>query len=310
MKIFKPKFWQKKNSSLSFFLLPLSFFFQFLAILNRIIKSRNKFSIPIICVGNIYLGGTGKTPLCIELAEILKRSNKKIAIIKKFYKNHEDEFKLIKSKKIKLFNDGSRLLAVKKAEIRKFDCVILDDGFQDSSIVKDLNIVCFNEEQLAGNEMTIPSGPLREPLSSLRRAQIVVINGNKNEPFERKIKSISNDISIYYSEYLPANLNQFAKQNLLAFAGIGNPNNFFNLLEKNNLRVEKKIPFPDHYNYSMGELNDIVNYSISNNLKIVTTEKDYFRIEHYKIPQIQHLSVKLKIKNKDKFEEEVKKCLL
>jgi tetraacyldisaccharide 4'-kinase len=310
MKIFKPKFWQKKNSSLSFFLLPLSFFFQFLAILNRIIKSRNKFSIPIICVGNIYLGGTGKTPLCIELAEILKRSNKKIAIIKKFYKNHEDEFKLIKSKKIKLFNDGSRLLAVKKAEIRKFDCVILDDGFQDSSIVKDLNIVCFNEEQLAGNEMTIPSGPLREPLSSLRRAQIVVINGNTNEPFERKIKSISNDISIYYSEYLPANLNQFAKQNLLAFAGIGNPNNFFNLLEKNNLRVEKKISFPDHYNYSMGELNDIVNYSISNNLKIVTTEKDYFRIEHYKIPQIQHLSVKLKIKNKDKFEEEVKKCLL
>jgi tetraacyldisaccharide 4'-kinase len=310
MKIFKPKFWQKKNSSLSFFLLPLSFFFQFLAILNRIIKSRNKFSIPIICVGNIYLGGTGKTPLCIELAEILKRSNKKIAIIKKIYKNHEDEFKLIKSKKIKLFNDGSRLLAVKKAEIRKFDCVILDDGFQDSSIVKDLNIVCFNEEQLAGNEMTIPSGPLREPLSSLRRAQIVVINGNTNEPFERKIKSISNDISIYYSEYLPANLNQFAKQNLLAFAGIGNPNNFFNLLEKNNLRVEKKIPFPDHYNYSMGELNDIVNYSISNNLKIVTTEKDYFRIEHYKIPQIQHLSVKLKIKNKDKFEEEVKKCLL
>ena len=238
MKIFKPKFWQKKNSSLSFFLLPLSFFFQFLAILNRIIKSRNKFSIPIICVGNIYLGGTGKTPLCIELAEILKRSNKKIAIIKKFYKNHEDEFKLIKSKKIKLFKDGSRLLAVKKAEISKFDCVILDDGFQDSSVAKDLNIVCFNEEQLAGNEMTIPSGPLREPLSSLRRAQIVVINGNTNEPFERKIKSISNDISIYYSEYLPANLNQFAKQNLLAFAGIGNPNNFFNLLEKNNLRVE------------------------------------------------------------------------
>ena len=310
MKIFKPKFWQKKNSFFSFFLLPLSFFFQFLAILRKNIKKRNKFSIPVICIGNIYLGGTGKTPLCIELAEILKKSNKKIAIIKKFYKKHEDEFKLIESKKIKLFKDDSRSLAVKKAEIGKFDCVILDDGFQDSSVIKDLNIVCFNGEQLAGNEMTLPSGPLREPLSSLKNAQIVVINGNTNEPFERKIKSISNDISIYYSKYLPANLNQFAKQNLLAFAGIGNPNNFFNLLERNNLRVEKKIPFPDHYNYSVSELNDLVNYSISNNLKIVTTEKDYFRIEHYKIPQIQHLSVKLKIENKDKFEEEVKKCLL
>ena len=85
MKIFKPKFWQKKNSSLSFFLLPLSFFFQFLAILNRVIKSRKKFSIPIICVGNIYLGGTGKTPLCIELVKILEKYDKKTAIIKKFY---------------------------------------------------------------------------------------------------------------------------------------------------------------------------------------------------------------------------------
>ena len=82
------------------------------------------FSRPIICVGNIYLGGTGKTPLCIELAEILKKSNKKVAIIKKFYKAHEDEFKLIESKKIKLFKSPSRSLALKKAEIDKFDFAI------------------------------------------------------------------------------------------------------------------------------------------------------------------------------------------
>jgi len=294
---------------MSFVLLPFSLFFQIIITLKKIIQKKEKFSIPIICVGNIYLGGTGKTPLCIELAEILKRSNKKIAIIKKFYKNHEDEFKLIKSKKIKLFKDGSRLLAVKKAEIRKFDCVILDDGFQDSSVAKDLNIVCFNEEQLAGNEMTIPSGPLREPLSSLRRAQIVVINGNTNEPFERKIKSISNDISIYYSNYLPTNLNKFTEHNLLAFAGIGNPNNFFNLLEKNNLKVIKKVPFPDHYNYSRTELDKLVDFSIKNNLKIVTTSKDYFRIKHHNILQIQYFDVKLEIINKDKFEKEIARCL-
>jgi tetraacyldisaccharide 4'-kinase len=310
MKIFKPNFWHKKNSFVAFLLMPLSIFFQFLVTFKNILIKKEKFSIPIICVGNIYLGGTGKTPLCIELAEILKKSNKKVVIIKKFHKAHEDEFKLIESKKIKLFKSPSRSLALKKAETDKFDFAILDDGFQDSSIIKDLNIICFNEEQLAGNEMTLPSGPLREPLSSLRNSQIVVINGNVNVMFEKKIKAISNDINIYYSKYLPTNLNQFTKKNLLAFAGIGNPNNFFNLLEKNNLRVIKKISFPDHYKYSLKELNNLVNFSKINNLKIITTEKDYFRIQHHKISQIEYLSVKLEIESKDKFEKDIIQCLL
>jgi tetraacyldisaccharide 4'-kinase len=310
MKLLKPKFWHKKNSLLSISLLPLSIFFQFLIIIKKIIKKEKKFSIPVICVGNIYLGGTGKTPLCIELAKMLQKSNEKTAIIKKFYKAHEDEFKLIKSKKIKLFTDISRAEAIKKAEIEKFNSVILDDGLQDSSIKKDLSIVCFNGEQLAGNEMTVPSGPLREPLSSLRNSQIVLINGNVNEIFEKKIKAISKNISIYYSEYLPVNLSQFKDQNLLAFAGIGNPNNFFSLLEKNNLRIVKKIAFPDHYNYSTKDLNDLVEYSTKNKLKIITTEKDYFRIERHKILDIKYLDIKLEIKNKDKFKNEIKKCLL
>ena len=310
MKIFKPKFWHKKNYLVPFFLLPLSILFQFSIFLTKVFKTQKKFSIPVICVGNIYLGGTGKTPLCIELVKILKKSKKKIAIIKKFYKTHEDEFKLIESKKIKLFKNISRSIGIEKAEIDNFDCVVLDDGFQDSSIIKNLNIVCFNGEQLAGNEMTLPSGPLREPLSSLKRSQIIVINGTIDEVFERKIKAISKDINIYYSEYLPTNLNQFVGQNLLAFAGIGNPSNFFNLLKKNNLYVTKEISFPDHYNYSVKELNDLVDFSIANDLKIITTEKDYFRIKHHKIPQIHHLCIKLEIKNKDQFEKEVIKCLL
>ena len=309
MKIFKPKFWHEKNSLISFFLLPLSLILQFLIIIKTNLKKKKKFSIPVICVGNIYVGGTGKTPLCINLAEVLEKSNKKIAIIKKFYKEHSDEFKLIESKKIRLFKNPSRTLSIKQAEVGKFDCVILDDGFQDTSIIKDLNIICFNEEQLAGNEMTLPSGPLREPLSSLRRSQIIVINGDVNDAFEKKIKEISNDISIYYSHYLPANLNQFTNHNLLAFAGIGNPNNFFNLLEKNNLCVVKKVSFPDHYNYSIKELNNLVNFFFFFNLKIVTTEKDFFRIKHHKISQIQCLNVKLKVKNNAKFEKEIIKCL-
>jgi tetraacyldisaccharide 4'-kinase len=309
MKIFKPKFWHKKNSLISFFLLPLSFIFQLLILLQKKFKKKEKFSIPVICIGNIYLGGTGKTPLSIKVAEIFKKFNKNTAIVKKLYKTHDDEFKLIESKKIKVFKNLSRAVSVKEAEIAKFDCVILDDGFQDSSIVKDLSIICFNEEQLAGNEMTLPSGPLREPFSSLKNSHIVVINGRINKVFEKKIKNISSDINIYYSNYLPTNLNEFTNCNLLAFAGIGNPENFFNLLEKNNLSVKKKISFPDHYSYSTKELNNLVDFSIKNNLKIVTTEKDFFRIAHHKIAQIQCLNVTLDIENKDKFEKEVIKCL-
>jgi tetraacyldisaccharide 4'-kinase len=309
MKIFKPEFWHKKNSLISFFLLPLSFFFQFLINIKKKFKKSQKFSIPVICVGNIYIGGTGKTPLCVELVDILKKSNKKAAIVKKFYTAHHDEFRLIESKNIKLFKDSSRAYGIKNAEINEFDCVILDDGFQDSSIVKDLNIVCFNEEQLTGNEMTLPSGPLREPMSSLKKCQIIVLNGNVNEAFEKKIKNISNNINIYYSQYSPTNLNKFINHNLIAFAGIGNPDNFFNLLEKNNLRLKKKIAFPDHYNYSIKELNDLVDFSVKNNLKIVTTEKDFYRIKHLKITQIEYLKVEIVIKNKDKFEKEIIECL-
>ena len=305
----KPKFWHKKNSFLSFFFLPLSILLQFLIFLKKILIKKKKFSIPVICVDNLYLGGTGKTPLCIKLTEIIKKLNKQTAIVKKFYKAHEDEHNLIESKKIRLFKNTSRAVAIKKAEIENFDCVILDDGFQDSSIHKDLSIICFNGEQLDGNGMTIPSGPLREPFSSIKNTQIVLINGKFNEVFEKKIKNISKSVSIYYSDYLPNNLNQFTGQKLLAFAGIGNPNNFFNLLERNNLNIFKKIAFPDHYNYSMKELNDLVKYSINNKLKIITTEKDYFRIEHYKIPNIQYLSIKLEIKDEDKFIREVETCL-
>ena len=177
------------------------------------------------------------------------------------------------------------------------------------SINKDLNIICFNEKQLVGNGMTLPSGPLREPFSSLKRCQIVIINGSANLEFEKKIKNISNNISIYYSRYLPTNIQNLKNQNILAFAGIGNPENFFSLLEESDLRIKKKISFPDHYNYSLEELNEFISFSLKHNLKIVTTEKDYFRIKHFHLPQIDYINVQLEISNINSFEKEIIKHL-
>jgi len=274
MKILKPKFWTKKNSLIGFFLIPFSFFFQILIHFRNITVKRKKFSIPVICVGNIYVGGTGKTPLSIEIVKTLERLNKKTALIKKSYKEHLDEFKLVESKGVTLFKDSTRYDAIVSAVKNGFECVVLDDGYQDLSINKNLNIVCFSERQLVGNGMTLPSGPLREPISSLKRCQIVVINGGKNFEFEKKIKNISNNISIYYSRYIPTNIEKFKNKNLLAFAGIGNPDNFFDLLKKNNINLIKKISFPDHHKYSLNELNNLINFSSQNGLELVTTEKD------------------------------------
>ena len=144
-------------------------------------------NIPVICIGNLYLGGTGKTPLSISLAIELSKVGKKPAIIKKFYSNQYDEHNLINTYTNYLFLDKKRINAIRTAESKDHDIVILDDGFQDYSIKKDLNILCFNGKQLAGNEMTIPSGPLRESLNSIKSSQIVVINGNRDLSFEKKL---------------------------------------------------------------------------------------------------------------------------
>ncbi len=308
MKIQKPKFWGKKNNILSFLLLPLSIFLQFCIKIKIKLTTKNSFKIPIICIGNIYIGGTGKTPLSIMLVKDLIKLGKKPAIIKKFYSSHHDEHKLIKNNMIPLFLDRKRSQAIIDAENRGHELAILDDGFQDHSILKNLSILCFNSNQLVGNEMTIPSGPLRENLEAIKRAQVVIINGEKNNLFEEKIHNYSNKIKIYYSQYVPSNLEQLEGKNLYAFAGIGNPSNFFQLLEKYNLKVHKKIAFPDHYEFSKTEIHKMNEECKKNNLELITTEKDYLRIKKYDFININYLKIKLEIPKKEELINLILNC--
>ena len=310
MKLKKPLFWSKNNNLFSFILFPFSLLIQLLFFFKNIFLKPKKISIPVICVGNIYLGGTGKTPLSIEIVRILKKFNMTPVLVKKFYTDQFDEIDLINSKNIKIIKNSSRYIALKEAEERGFKSVVLDDGFQDHSIYKNLSILCFNEKQLIGNGFTIPAGPLREPLSALRRSKIILINGKKNEDFENKIKSINNEINIFYSKYIAQNSHKFLNKNILAFAGIGNPENFFDLLKENNINVEKKISFPDHYNYSKKELDKLLKISKENNLKLLTTEKDFFRIKHFNTTDIDYLTIKLEIINEELFEKELKRHLI
>ena len=206
MNFFKPKFWDKnKVSFFSILLYPIALLIKILAFIKRYLSITNRFSIPVICVGNIYLGGTGKTPLCIEIFSILKDLNMNPVFIRKKYSSFEDEANLQKQVG-KVYENKKRSRAIKDAIEENANIAILDDGFQDFSINKDLSIICFNEKQWIGNGLVIPAGPLRENLSSLKRAHIVIINGKKNDFIKHEILKQNINIKIFYSNFIPENI--------------------------------------------------------------------------------------------------------
>ena len=308
MKINKPKFWdQKKISLISIFLFPLSLVTLLVVFFKKKFLFIKYFRTPIVCVGNIYIGGTGKTPTSILLGKELLDQGLKSVIIRKYYKNHQDEYNQIRSSFKNLIINKNRYDGIKEAEKNDYDIVILDDGLQDYRIKKNLEIVCFNENQLIGNGLVIPAGPLRENLNALKNVGIVLINGNKNPHFEEKLLKINKKLEIYYSYYKPENLEIFKNQNLLVLAGIANPENFFQLLEKYNLKVEEKLVFPDHYRFSESEIQKIVQEADRKKLKIIMTEKDFFKMNNFKIRKIDYLRVSLQIYDKEKLINKIKK---
>ena len=296
----KPKYWDKKIGIISILLFPITIVVLITNFFKKKLTIAKKFNIPIICIGNIYVGGTGKTPTSILLGNELKKLGRNPAILRKFYDAHTDEYNLIKKYFNNLILNKSRLEGI-KSKMHNFDSIILDDGFQDYTIKKNLNIICFNQNQMIGNGMVLPSGPLRESINSLKRANIILINGERNIKFEDRIFKINKNLEFFYSTYKPINLGEFKNKKLLAIAGIGNPENFFNLIENNDLRIDEKIIFPDHYKISKTEMQKILKKAEVKNCQIIMTEKDFFKIEKYKLKNIKYLKILLEINEHEKF---------
>ena len=297
MKLYKPKFWNHKNF-ISLSLFPVSLIIQLVILLKKKFTKVSSFKIPIVCIGNIYVGGTGKTPLSILVSKELSKVGKKPVIIRKYYKEHMDEHSMIKENFSHLILDSDRTGAIQEAQNKNFDTAILDDGFQDYKIKKDLSIICFNSN-FEGNDFVIPAGPLRENLNSIKNAQIIVINGYKNLKFEKKILEINNNIDIYYSKYKAINYAKFSQKELLVITGIGNPENFLALLNSHKLKIAKKYIFPDHYTFSKEELNNFKSEAKKNGYQIICTEKDYHRIKKYSVDEIDFLRVELVLEKKE-----------
>ena len=304
MKFTTPSFWlTKKYNKFLIFLIPLSILFRFTFYVKKFITQEKKVPAKVICVGNIFLGGTGKTPLSIELLKIVKQLGKNPVIIKKFYKDHEDEISLIAHKTGSIIVGKNRIIASEEAVGKKFDTLILDDGLQDNSIYQDLRIVCFSATTLIGNGLIFPAGPLRQQLSSISNSHIVVINqldSNFDQKFISEIKKANDKIKIYYSTYKadPEDINRLKNEEIIAFAGIGNANNFFQLLKNNGLNLKKEITFPDHYDYKKQDIDKIVEQAKEANCELLTTEKDFFRLNNSQRKNIKVLKIKLEIKDK------------
>ena len=297
MKLKKPKFWDyKKPSFFSYLLLPLSITIGLITKINSKPKYPNS-KIKTICVGNIYIGGTGKTSLTIKIKEILDKNNIKACFVKKFYPNQTDEQKLL-SKNGALFSNLKRITALDEAISEDFEVAIFDDGLQDSSIKYDMEIVCFNNLNWIGNGLTLPSGPLRESINNLKFYENVFLNGNEESliAIKDQIKKINPNININSGKYKPLNIGEFDKdQNYLVFSGIGNHKTFVEMLKNNKLKIVSDLEYPDHYQYSKKDFDEIIINAKKFNAHIITTEKDYLRLENLNRNEIFYVKSSLDI---------------
>ena len=193
----KPKFWDYKDYSYhNIILLPLTVIVSFFNWIKSFQKKK-KFKIKTVCIGNIYIGGTGKTSLCIQINKILKNKFKTV-FIKKRYLDQLDERKMLQTHG-KLVSDKNRGISLDKAETKKFNLAILDDGLQDKKIDYDISIACFNSTYGIGNGYLLPAGPLREKLEILKKySAIFLIGEKKNTKLSSILKKLNNNHALSF----------------------------------------------------------------------------------------------------------------
>ena len=301
MKLKKPKFWDYKQPIfISYLLLPFTFPLIINNFFLKLKKNNIKNSkIKKICIGKIYVSGTAKTPLTIKMYQILNSLKFKTATMKKFYADHVDEQKML-AEKTKLYCLKNRNMFLDKAIRDNIDVVIFDDGLQDRSINYDLEFVCFNNIKWIGNGLLIPAGPLREKIESIKKYDAAFINGNEidNSNLRSLIKKYNKTIKIFESNYVVINIEKFdINEKYLIFSGIGNPDSFKETLLKYNFSIIKEIIFPDHHIYTQVDIDKIKAQAQKLNAKIITTEKDYTKINSSNNDDIKYLQIDLKIKN-------------
>ncbi len=311
MKFKKPYFWDyKKPNLIAYLLTPLNFIFKINNIILNVIPKKKYQNIKTICVGNIYIGGTGKTPTVIKLYEIFKNNKLKVSTAKKYYLDQEDENTILKNRS-EFITLNNRQKIVQKAIKENYELLIFDDGLQDRQIDYDFKLVCFDSKNWIGNGFLIPSGPMRETIYSLKKYDAVILKNvykksNQNEIYE-SIKKINPKIKIFNSYLKIKDKNEYdLNDKFLIFSGIGNNNSFKDLLIENRFNVIEEIVFPDHFNYKTHDISNLLKVAKNKNLKILTTEKDYVKIPKNLRENINFIKIDLEILEQKQLTELIK----
>ena len=295
-----PSFWYPKNGRISLkalMLWPLTLLWRLGALLKKITTSPYQSKITVIVVGNITAGGTGKTPIVMALCRLAQNNGYSPVILTRGYGGTIAGPYLVNDKdtSILIGDEAQLMLGVApvvishdrgkgaqwiEENIPSCDLIIMDDGMQNQTIRHDQKIAVFNGSIGIGNGMLIPSGPLREKWSSLKSCDAVMITGEDKHNLLHSIRALRNNLPILKVErgLNEKDIAQVKKSDVIAFAGIGDPYQFFEMILANGINLVSTHIYPDHHGFSAQEINALKEEAKSKNAVLVTTEKDYVRL--------------------------------
>jgi tetraacyldisaccharide 4'-kinase len=316
----------------------------------NIFKSKNV-NAKVISIGNLTVGGSGKTPAVIAVSNMLKSSGQKVGILSRGYGRKSKGYQLVSGgsgpeTSVDEVGDEIYLTAMETqvpaavSEKRvegakrfiadtKVNIIVLDDAFQHRWIKRDLDILIFDQRLLVEpswlERYLLPLGLMREPLSSTKRADIVIVNRKFSDKTELPdyIKKYFESKKVFYAYYKEAglydvksqhyySLEEFSGQNSLVVSGIAKPYSFLNALKKHNINTNNHMLFTDHKDYSLKEVEEIrKEFYDTNSFSVITTEKDAVKLTNYKNElddiDIYYLKIEMKIENENEFKKELLK---
>ena len=288
-----PTFWTSP-SFISQLLAPLGKLYALATSLRIKFGHTQKVNRPVICIGNITAGGTGKTPVAVSFAKLLQQMGKNPFFVSRGYGGklkgimvdktrhtaaEVGDEPLLLARQAPVIVNPDRFAGAQKALQSGAEIILMDDGFQNPGLHKDLSFLVFDGNIGIGNGLCIPAGPLRESLASgLKRAQAIIILGEDRHNLAAKIK----DFPLFKGRVV-AKKPEINNNEIIAFAGIGRPEKFYTSLRELGFKLLKTVDFPDHHQYTMTELKKLINEAQKKDAVLFTTAKDFVKIP----PQIQ-----------------------
>lgn len=292
----EPGFWYGSPSPLSWLLSPFAKIYG-AATARRMARRGMSVGIPVFCVGNYHVGGAGKTPTTLALAQILAGMGERPFVVSRGYGGRlrgpvrvdagrhsaidvGDE-PLMMVSRVPVVVSRDRLVGAKLACSEGASVILLDDGFQNPTLVKDASLIVIDGVRGLGNGLVFPSGPLRAPLPpQLARTDALIVIGQGRAATDVADKVAARGGLVLRGVLAPdrGSLQQLRGQRVLAFAGIGDPARFFATLRSSGVDVVDERIFADHHPFAAGEIKRLVSDAAAQSLMLVTTEKDFTRI--------------------------------